>query len=208
MKIKGFNDTIQWYNSNATLYANAIQNIPSKDQIDDFISHLPQDALILDAGCASGRDSKIIYDKGYKIIGIDLSTELIKIAESNYSNIQFIEGNFLQLPFKNNHFDGIWSHASLLHFESTVEVVKSLQEFYRVLKSGGVIHIFVKEKKDKKFDIVTDSLSNHKRFFQYFTEGEITNYMKKTGFKIIKSIHTLDPGGRKEVNWILILARK
>ncbi|MFA5136197.1 MAG: class I SAM-dependent methyltransferase [Patescibacteria group bacterium] len=208
MKIKGFNDTIQWYNSNAASYASSIQNIPSKDQIDDFISLLPQGALILDAGCASGRDSKIMHEKGKKVIGIDLSTELIKIAKKNNPEIQFVEGNFLHLPFEDDHFDGIWSHASLLHFESIDEVLKSLREFHRVLKTEGVIHIFVKEKKDKKFDVVTDSLSHHDRFFQYFTEDEMSEYMKKTGFKIIKLLHTSDPGGRKEVSWILILARK
>jgi len=169
---------------------------------------LPQKALILDAGCAAGRDSRIIHEKGKKVIGIDLSKELIKIARKNNPEIQFVEGNFLQLPFEDNHFDGIWAHASILHFESTNEVIKSLQEFYRVLKTGGVIHIFVKEKRDKKFDVVIDSLSRHERFFQYFTENEMTDYMKKTGFKIIKLLHLSDQADRKEIIWILILARK
>lgn len=209
MKIKGFNDTIQWYNANATSYANSIQNIQPKDQIDDFISLLPQKALILDAGCAAGRDSRIIHEKGKKVIGIDLSRELIKIAKKKSPEIQFIEGNFLNLPFEDNYFDGIWAHASLLHFESTDEVIKSLQEFYRVLKTGGgVIHISVKEKKDKKFNIVIDSLSKHKRFFQYFTEDEMTGYMEKTGFQIINLLHMPDQADRKEVSWIIILARK
>lgn len=208
MKIKGFQDTMEWYNKNAPQYAKSIQKIQSIKQIGEFVQEIPKGAKILDAGCASGRDTKLISDKGFNVIGIDLSHELINIARKNNPNIEFIEGNFLKLPFSNNFFGGVWARASLLHFETIKDVVDSLKEFHRVLMSGGIIHIYVKEKiKDEKFDIIEDSLSHHKRFFQYFTMQEIEKYVTNSGFTILK-LERHDSTSRSEIKWLLCLAKK
>ena len=66
---------------------------------------------------------------------------------------------------------------------------------------------------DKKFAIVEDSLSKHKRFFQFFTLGEIREYIEESGFEIstIEQYKENDKHpeiGRKEVEWIACLAKK
>ncbi len=210
MSVKGFQDTIDWYNKNASHYAKSIQNIAALRQMDEMISLLPKEnKKILDAGCAAGRDSKFLFDKGVEVVGIDLSPELLKVAKNNYPAIEFIEGNFLHLPFKNETFGGIWAHASLLHFETVTDVLNSLKEFYRVLIKGGILHIYVKEQfGDKKFDVVTDKLSSHDRFFQYFTKEEVIDLMNKSGFTLVKIENEEDKAGRKEVRWIVSLLRK
>ncbi len=209
MKIKGFQDTINWYNKNAYQYAsNSIQNLPSIG-LDDFVKEIPTNFKVLDAGCAAGRDTKRLKDRGINAIGIDLSSELIKVAKKNNPDIEFIEGNFLHLPFPPDSFGGVWAHASLLHFETVTEVISALKEFNRILTNNGIVHIFVKEKTtDKKFDIVSDKLSHHNRFFQYFTKEEIEDYVRKAGFTILKIEEYNDPAKRKGVRWILCLAKK
>jgi len=210
MKIKGFQDTINWYNKNAKKYdTESVQNVKPIEQIDEFIKLIPKDSKVLDAGCGPGRDTKLITDRGVSVMGIDLSTELIKIARKKYPNIKFIVGNFLNLPFPIDHFGGVWAHASLIHFETVEDVVKALKEFYRVLTPGGILHLFVREKTaNKKFDIVSDVLSKYNRLFQYFTKEEIEDYLKKVGFKVTKLVECYDPAGRSDVKWILSLARK
>jgi len=46
MKIKGFQDTINWYNKNARKYAQSLENIPNIDQIDDFIKQIPKGSKV------------------------------------------------------------------------------------------------------------------------------------------------------------------
>jgi len=46
------------------------------------------------------------------------------IARTTYPEIKFVEGNFLNLPFADQSFDGIWAHASLLHLETVKAVEK------------------------------------------------------------------------------------
>ena len=213
MQIKGFRDTINWYNQNAQVYSKSILNYSSPEQIDEFVKLVPKSTKVLDAGCASGRDSKFLLDKGINVIGIDLSLELIKIAKKNYPDIKFVEGNFLNLPFIDKMFGGIWAHASLLHFENTEDVFKALSEFYRVLMKNGIIHVLVKAQTTiNKYNIVIDKLSKHNRFFQFFTKEEIKDLLQRSSFKIIKLEHYREidknPNGRPEVEWIVCLGKK
>jgi ubiquinone/menaquinone biosynthesis C-methylase UbiE len=206
--IKGFNDTIAWYNANAQKYAENIEDVPSLDYLDEFSDIAGEGSAVMDAGCASGRDTNLLRQRGLMATGLDLSKSLLDIARQRYPDLEFIEGNFLELPFKNNNFDGIWAHASLLHLESTEDVTKALSEFNRVLKSGGIIHIFVKQQQgSEKTSIVSDSLSGHDRFFQWFSKNEMQDLLRKTQFTILKIEDDIpDPAGRPEINWIRVLA--
>ena len=213
MKIKGFKDTIKWYDKNAKYYAKATLSDNATDQINEFLSNIPKGGKILDAGCGGGRDTNIFAEEGYNAVGIDISSGLLKEAKSRYPHIKFIKGDFLDLPFSNNTFAGVWAHASLVHLETVDDVEKALSEFRRVLKQGGTIHILVKAQKGKdKTAVVTDKLSKHNRFFQYFTKREIEGLLTKQEFRIIKMDQyketDTNPKGRSEVEWILALAKK
>lgn len=209
--INGFKETIAWYENNAENYAKKIESSPETTLLDRFTCRLKKDAIILDAGCAGGRDSRIFKDKNFKPIGLDISKSLIKLAKKINPDIEFMQGNFLNLPFPTDTFDGIWAHASLIHFEKITEVDKSLKEFHRVLKPEGVIHIFVKQQlgNEKTKNISHDYSVEFKRFFRFFTKQEIETLLKKTGFKIINiQDNYVSPDGRKNIKWIAVLAQK
>ncbi|MGH9857045.1 MAG: hypothetical protein ACRD4B_04285 [Acidobacteriota bacterium] len=59
MKIRGFQDTIAWYDQNAKTYAKRSLIHAQIDVIDRFIALLPRNPAILDVGCGSGRDAHI-----------------------------------------------------------------------------------------------------------------------------------------------------
>ena len=68
MKIRGFQDTIAWYDQNSEKYSQAVEKGASMDQINEFVNLLKGRATILDAGCAGGRDSKLFYEKGLTVL--------------------------------------------------------------------------------------------------------------------------------------------
>src|SRR3989338_10895408 len=208
--IFGFRDTIHWYDENAEKYAANIENIPSIELVDRFANAVGKKGKVLDAGCAAGRDSRLLKDRNLTPVGIDLYKSIIEIARKKYPDIHFEHGNLLELPFENETFDGVWAHASLLHFETTEEVSKALQEFNRVLKQDGIIHVFVKQQPgEQKTEIVSDRLSGHDRFFQYFTKDEIQSLLEQAGFSVEEiQDEYKDPAGREEVKWVVSLARK
>jgi ubiquinone/menaquinone biosynthesis C-methylase UbiE len=209
MKVKGLADTIDWYDNNADKYAEELHKVAPIESIDSFINYLPKGAYILEAGCGPGRETKIFTEKRIKTCGIDLSEGLLEIARKINPDTEYIKGSFLQLPFPNETFDGVWAHASLVHLETIEDVESALNEFCRVLKNKGILFVGTKMQiGEEKTAIVSDTLSNHERFFRYYKSEEISNYIKEAGFEIMESIVREDGHGRKEVQWIKIIARK
>ncbi|MBT9148375.1 MAG: putative S-adenosylmethionine-dependent methyltransferase [Syntrophomonadaceae bacterium] len=91
---------------------------------------------ILDLGCGGGWLSKVLSAKGYRIIGIDISTVLIKTATKAASeNLGFLVGDCMNLPFRDNRFDLIVGVGILHHLDPD----KALAECHRVLSKNGSI---------------------------------------------------------------------
>jgi ubiquinone/menaquinone biosynthesis C-methylase UbiE len=208
--VTGFQSTIQWYEDNAAQYAHTISPFANYELINRFVQLVPPGGQILDAGCAAGRDSKIFFDKHFTVTGIDITKNLIEIATHEYPEINFQQADFLNIPFQNNSFDGIWAHCSLLHLETVADVQRALQEFHRILKPDGILYISVKQQiSDKKTSVVTDSLSQHARFFQWFTKSEIAAQLSSAGFSVISLEDNCPDFGanRPDVKWIICFSR-
>ncbi|MDC0939991.1 class I SAM-dependent methyltransferase [Candidatus Pelagibacter sp.] len=99
---------------------------------------------VLDAGCGGGRYSYAITKLGAKkVTGIDFGDLGLKIAKKNYGkvkNLNFKKGNVLNLPFKNDSFDVVFSNGVLHH---TTNLKKGLSELVRVCKPGGDIWLYL-----------------------------------------------------------------
>ena len=109
----------------------------------DDVAHLalgPADR-VLDAGCGSGHITRTIaaaVPQG-TVTGIDREPRYIDYARrrahaEGTSNIAFIEGNLLELPFDNDSFDVVWSKHVL---QWVAEPAAALAEFARVTRPGG-----------------------------------------------------------------------
>lgn len=210
----GLDDTIQWYNKNAEEYAKAGAAYFDMNHIHTFANLLPKGARVLDAGCGAGRDANLLQKKaGLQVVGLDLSKGLLAVAKNHFPDITFAEGNLLALPFEENTFDGVWSNTSLLHLETYADAAQAISEMHRVLKTDGILHVVVKAQTGThKTAVVSDKLSGHDRFFQYFKEKEITELLEANQFKMINikeysEVETI-PQGRPEVMLIWALARK
>lgn len=93
---------------------------------------------ILDAGAGDGLSGKAITDQGFKeVIGIDLSPELIKIANKNkiYKKAEVADMS-KPLKYKTDEFDAMTIVGVMTYLEPDGV---SLEEMCRVVKTGGLI---------------------------------------------------------------------
>lgn len=103
---------------------------------------LPRGAKVLDAGCGEGYVAMhLAQEFGYDVHGIDLLPEAIKSAEdnkakANLGTINFSVMDYSETSFPEDTFDGIYTIETFVH---TPDYKKTLQEFYRILKPGGVL---------------------------------------------------------------------
>ncbi|MEM5854120.1 MAG: class I SAM-dependent methyltransferase [Candidatus Aenigmatarchaeota archaeon] len=128
---------------------------------------------ILDAGCGVGWFGKFKPAR-VEVYGIDYNPERVKIA-SRYEIS--IVGDIRSLPYKNNFFDGIFCHHVLEHLE---DPKKAVNEFFRVLKRGGIVIAEVPSKWDP--NVYRDA--THK---QFFTIESLLRIFEEAGFKILDS---------------------
>ncbi len=71
---------------------------------------------------------------GARVTGMDLSPEMLAIAEKKYPQIRFTQGYAEKLDFDTASFDIVSAGFGARNFE---DLLKGLQEFHRVLKPGG-----------------------------------------------------------------------
>jgi len=99
-------------------------------------SHLT--GRVLDNGCGLGIYLQHLIPHAASIIGLEFDKERAREAHSHAPNL--INGASEQLPFSTASFDVILSHEVLEHVNDDY---RSVEEMVRVLKSGGVIVLFV-----------------------------------------------------------------
>jgi dolichol-phosphate mannosyltransferase len=96
---------------------------------------------LLHAGCGSGQvDRDIGEEIGISALDISpVALSIYKKANKNYREL--ILGSIFDMPVADGSFDGIYNLGVMEHF-SEDEIARILQEFNRVLKSGGKIVLF------------------------------------------------------------------
>lgn len=98
---------------------------------------------ILDIGCANGAYLKAIkkfYPKVFPIVGIDDSKEMIALAKKQSEGIKFYTADMNNLPFKNAHFEVVFSkHA--VHYTDSLD--KTFSEVARITRHGGIFLFIV-----------------------------------------------------------------
>lgn len=201
--------TIGVYNAMADEYAKKLNDYAPRPEQEKFVSLLPTNATILDAGCGPGRDCEYFMKQGFQVVGVDLSDKLLDIAKQRVPQASFVKQDLRALDFSPSSFDGIWACASLLHLHR-VEVPLVLQNFFHLLKPGGVLFVMVKEGISEA-DVKESLSSNMVRHFTYFTLAELTKLLEKAHFSV-EEIYTWNEEvrrpGRRDLVWISSFARK
>lgn len=113
----------------------------------------------LDAGCGSGRYSVALKRMGVrKVVGMDYSKNSIDFATENSvnlgSDINFVQGTVLEVPFEHESFDFVFSNGVLHH---TSDTERGLAEIQRVLKPNGQCWLYLYGGKGSFFWDVVDA---------------------------------------------------
>lgn len=97
---------------------------------------IKQNSYILDICCGTGDFTQIIdkIEPKAKVIGLDNSVEMLKLAKQKNPRKVFMQGDCTELKFKDNEFDYITVGFGLRNVDNRQ---KALSEIYRTLKTGG-----------------------------------------------------------------------
>lgn len=115
------------------------KKVIAKHISDSLEKHFPKEGIFLDSGCGTSQTSLLIKKQKRKIIAMDICDIIFK--EQPEMLDYKINGDVLNLPFKESSLDGIWNVGLMEHF-SEEEVCYILREFHRVLRKEGKAVLF------------------------------------------------------------------
>ena len=92
---------------------------------------------ILDVGCGTGRYTNIFSQCGSKLVGIDFSRSMLKIAKNRVKKADFKQVDITKkFPFPSKTFDKMICSLVISHIKNISPVLKEMK---RVLKDEGFI---------------------------------------------------------------------
>lgn len=197
--------TLSYYDENASAFCEGTRNADMSEMRGRFLRYLKPGALILDAGCGSGRDSKFFMESGYRVVALDGSKEMCRQA-SAYLGQEVQCRRFEEIDEK-EVYDGIWACASLLHVSHEL-LPNVIARLIVALVDGGVLYASFKYGEEERE-------AGGRYFTDLREEGwkkvleEAEDMIKESRLEMTECFITGDVReGRGEEKWLNVVGRK
>ena len=189
--------TIPFYDENGQDFFDRTVTIDLKPLYDTLAKYIPEDAHILDAGCGSGRDSKVFLERAYKVSAFDASEKLVKLA-SDYTGLKVRHLSFDKMDYQ-SEFDVVWANASLLHIPR-MKLLPIFEKIMQALKKNGMFYASFKVGQGE--GIVEDG-----RHFTYFDEAHMRDFVAQFPELLIEEIVQTEDSRPGRPDWLNVYMR-
>lgn len=182
-------ETIETYDKTAVKYQDKFMEMDLyNDTFDRFCDLVgKQGAGILDIATGPGNVVKYLYSKrsDCKILGIDLSPNMIELAKKNNPQADFAVMDCRNIDMIDRKFDAVMC-AFCLPYLSREESGKLIFDSSTLLNPGGILYISTMEGDYEKSGFETTSFSGSNRVFIYYHQEEyLSDCLTDAGFEIV-----------------------
>lgn len=125
--------------SYASLLPDASFEAPAdRGMIEAFARHVTEGRVrpVVDAGCGTGRMTRLLASLGVAVSGIDLSAGMIAVARRTSPELTFDTADLSDLPYADRQLGGVFAWYSIIH-SPLRDLPRIFSEFFRVLAPGG-----------------------------------------------------------------------
>jgi glycosyltransferase involved in cell wall biosynthesis/tRNA G46 methylase TrmB len=106
-----------------------------RERLEGLCNMVKQNEFYLDIGCADGAHMEVLYARGIRGAGIDVSIPNILRGMKTFPHLYFIHGFAEKIPFQDNYFDVALMGDILEHLRDPKAVLK---EVFRVAKALAI----------------------------------------------------------------------
>jgi ubiquinone/menaquinone biosynthesis C-methylase UbiE len=174
------------FNKYATEYQNKFMNVSLyKDTFDFFCDCIKnKNASILEVACGPGNITNYLLNRrpNFKILGIDLSANMIDLAKINNPAAEFQLMDCRNIGTIKEKFDGIVS-GFCLPYLSKQETFQFINDASCLLKINGVLYISTMEDDYKKSGLRKGS-SGEEMYMHYHQSDYLVKSLEENDFKI------------------------
>ncbi len=150
----------------------------------------PTHKSVLDVATGTGSLAIELSDSAKKVVGIDLSSKMLEVAEKKRSNnnLAFLKMDASKMNFDDEEFDIVTISLGLHDMPLEIRTLV-LEEVKRVLKKDGKLFILEHDLPENK---LIGSLTAHllntfeSKYYLDFVTSDFEHYLNTFGFKIEK----------------------
>ena len=162
---------------------------------DFFCDHLTgDDAAILDIACGPGNIIKYLLDRNpaYKILGIDLSPNMLDLARINNPSAWFQLMDCREIGTIKQRFDGI-TCGFCLPYLTLEETRRLIADVSSLLIPGGIFYLSTMIEDEITKSRFQTSSSGDQVYVNYHREDDLTRALLDNNFEVISSNHFSSP---------------
>lgn len=183
------------YDKVASTYLANRDRLKSGKYIQQLLKYLPKNSIILDLGCGAGVPiDDVLLKAGHEVIGIDISSEQIKLARTSCPRGQYLVGDIQDLQVGEYRVQAVISFYTIFHVprEKQVSLVAIMASF---LPAGGMFLITMG---DREFEGAHD-LHGVKMWSSQFGTAKNRKMVESAGFRVITDELDTSGGERHQI---------
>lgn len=171
------------------VFAKIINRKTHKGLCDQVGGLITSSDKVLECACGTGLLSGVIAKKCKSLVATDFSVNMLKKAKKKYreySNIEFKEGNILQIEYPDESFDVVVA-ANVIHLLD--EPYKALGELDRVCRKGGkmIIPTYMNKNHKGKTNTFANTVGKAGADFKrQFTLDTYKMFFEKAGYNNVE----------------------
>jgi len=101
---------------------------------EEFVGSFDRSIKILEAGSSLGNQLLSLQQMGFKnLYGIEINRYAVQQSKSNTKDINIIQANAFDIPFKDGYFDLVFTSGVLIHI-APADIKRALKEIHRCSK--------------------------------------------------------------------------
>jgi SAM-dependent methyltransferase len=112
------------------------RTVPILDKL--ILSRLPAGARVLDVCCGTGQLARVLTARGYRVIGLDGSEEMLRFARENAPGCEFLLGDARDFSLPPVYHGAVSTFDSLNHILSLDELTSAFRCAHAALLDGGL----------------------------------------------------------------------
>jgi len=171
----------------------ALPLIGIRNKVADLIDEEYKDKIkILDVCTGTGTQAFAFAKRGYEVMGIDLSEEMLRVAKkkNKYENVRFVVADATKMPFENDYFE--YACISFGLHEMPHEVRDHvLDEMRRVSRKIIVVDYHIPKNRLHRWLHVSFTSLYESKYYRDFAKRNLEELLREHGFRVVKEAYGL-----------------
>ncbi len=202
--------TVATYDKVAENYARKFMDLNLyRDTVEYFGDRIDPKGRVLDLACGPGNLAQFLLKRSPELqwIGLDLSTEMIKIARTTLPQAEFLVRDIRTPGYAADSFEAVVASFALPYLDDR-EASEFIATIGRLVKQGGLIYLSCMEGKGSRYETASFSGGNL-IYLNYFSEVFLREAFAANGLEIVKLFKQdyPEPDGSVTLDLIFILRK-